>query len=338
MRVDRTLRSAKLALVATLVLTACGEGTTSSASMGADPTASTTLGAAAPASAVSTTSSASQPEPQIAIVDPPVGLLPPGSVARVTADNLRVRDGAPGDPAHAEVIHTLNAGDVVLVEWSPLAYVPPSEATGRYPWYAIHVGGNSVNAAIDGGVHGWVAAGNSGLEFLELQPVTCRSERDLPNLIYAPFMDGDQESLATPWERLACNGDHPLAVAGVFDHVCPEGGVYPYRFSPNLASPIWCSAMLIDDFDTEGFARYGHGLVTRFSEFTPSDPERGDVLELRGHFDDADAERCTAETHPGFQGRPVDPEFLRWFCREQFVPDDWDIVDHRELAPLPWAG
>lgn len=48
------------------------------------------------------------------------------------------------------------------------------------------------------------------------------------------------------------------------------------------------------------------------------------------HFDDSDAEACTFETDPGFQGRPVDPEFLPQFWRDQFVSDDWTI----ETSPL----
>ena len=263
---------------------------------------------------------------------------PPGSVARVTADGLRVRGARPGIPGHENVEYTLNEGDLVLVEWSPLAYISPAESPDGRGWYNVHVGGSSVMSYIDGGVKGWVAEGEEGLEFLEHVPVTCGSDHDLENLIYSPFTGGDQETLTTPWERLACNGDRQLELTGVLDYVCPEGGVYPYRFDPHLAAPQWCLALIIDAIDADGYPQYGQGLVVRFPEFVPSDLARGDVLRLRGHFDDSAATSCSAETDPGFDGAAVDVPFLVLFCREQFVPDEWELIDHRDLAPSPWEG
>lgn len=270
------------------------------------------------------------------MVEHPPGMLAPGSVARITADGLRLRGGPPGSPEHDEILYTLNAGDEVLVDWTPLAYVSPSESVDGRGWYSLHVGGASVMSWIDGGVNGWVAAGDEQLEYLEHVPVTCRSERDLANLIYSPFTGGDQETLATPWERLACNGDQELELTGVLEHVCPEGGVYPYDFRPHLAVPQWCTALMIDDIDADGEFRYGQGLVVRFPDVAPSELGRGDVLQLRGHFDDSQATSCTAATDPAFEGWAVDTPFLELFCREQFVPVEWEVVDHRELAPLPW--
>ena len=273
-----------------------------------------------------------------AVVDPPSDLLPPGSVARVTADGLRVRGGPPATPDHENLEYTLNEGDLVLVEWSPLAYVSPSESPDGRGWYNVHIGGASVMSYIDGGVNGWVAAGEEGLEYLEHVPVTCESERDLGNLIYSPFTDGDQETFTTPWERLACNADRPLELTGVLDYVCPEGGIYPYRFDPYLAAPQWCSALMIDVIDADGYAQYGQGLLVRFPEFVPSEIKRGDVLRMRGHFDDPDATSCSAETEAGFDGAAVDVPFLVLFCQEQFVPDEWEVIDQRYLAPSPWES
>ena len=73
----------------------------------------------------------------------------------------------------------------------------------------------------------------------------------------------------------------------------------------------------------------------RFPDFAPSDLARGDVLEVRGHFDDPQATSCTADTEPGIDARRLDVPFLVLFCREQFVPEEWKLVDHRELAPGP---
>jgi hypothetical protein len=272
-----------------------------------------------------------------AVVEPPADLLPPGSLARVTGDGLRVRGGPPGSPEHDDVAYTLNAGDEVLVDWSPLAYVAPSESPDGRGWYSVHVGGSSVMSYIDGGVNGWVAEGEESLEYLESVPGRCSSERNLEHLIFPTFTGGDQENLTTPWERLACNGDQELELTGVFEYICPEGGVYPYRFQPHLAPPQWCTALMIDAIDADGHLRYAQGLVVRFADFAPTDLARGDLLRVRGHFDDPASASCSAETEPGFEGRAVDVPFLVLFCREQFVPDEWELLDHRELAPLPWS-
>ena len=329
----------------TLILAGC-----TSADPAASPSSSVAPASASAAESAppSETAEASEPavpsasaEPsageEAAVVEPPADLLPPGSVARATADGLRVRGGRPGSPEHDDVIYALNAGDIVLVDWSPLAYVSPSESPDGRGWYSVHVGGASVMSYIDGGVNGWVAAGEEGLEYFEVEPVSCTSARDLENLIFSPFTGGDQEEMTTPWQRLACNGNRQLELTGVFELVCNEGGIYPFRFDPHLAAPNWCTALIIDAIDPEGFAQYGQGLVVRFPEFAPSDIERGDVLRVRGHFDDPAATSCTAETEAGFDGPAIDLPFLVLFCREQFVPDEWEVIDHRELAPLPWA-
>lgn len=261
----------------------------------------------------------------------PAQLLPPGSLARVTADGLRVRGGPPGFPEHETVEYTLGAGDLVMVEWSPFAYRSPSTSEDGRSWYNVRVGGTSPYSEVSG----WVAAGETGLEYLTHEPVVCGSVRDLEHLIFSTF-DGDASVLASPWERLACNGNRQLELDGVLDYVCNEGGVYPYRFQPYLAHPQWCSALMIDDFDDDGFARYGQGLVVRFTDFAPADLERGDVVQVQGHFDDPLAASCSAETEPGFEGPAVDVPFLVLFCREQFVPQEWQVADHRDLAPLPW--
>jgi len=258
-------------------------------------------------------------------------------LARVTADGLRVRAGPPGTPEHQQVISTLNAGDLVLVDWSPLAYIPASESDDGRGWYSIHVGGAQPTSYIDGGVNGWVAEGSEGLEYFEVEPPQCSAERDLEHLIFPIFTPG-AEQLGTPWERLACRGDRRLELTGVFEYLCPEGGVYPYRFDPVIAAPNWCTGLLIDAFDSSGNAQYGSALVVRFPAFTPSDLARGDVLRVGGHFDDPAASSCSAETEPGFEGRAVDVPFLVLFCREQFVPDEWELLDHRELGPLRWES
>ena len=333
-------RAASLGLLA-LLLAACSAADPGASATVTVPPASATWAPSAAASATPSESEApSEPAEsataqEAAVVDPPPDLLPPGSLALVTADGLRVRGGPPGSPEHEEVRATLNAGDMVLVDWSPLAYISPSESPDGGGWYSVHVGGSSVMSYIDGGVNGWVAAGDEGLEYFEHVPPRCTSERDLEHMIYPTFTGGDQEELTTAWERLACNGDRELELTGVLDYICPEGSISPYQFDPHLAHPQWCTALFIDAIDADGKFQYGHGLIVRFPEFAPSDLTRGDVLRIQGHFDDPLATSCSADTDPAFPGPAVDVPFLALFCREQFVPEEWDLLDHRELAPSP---
>lgn len=336
----RRTDSIALALIAGAVLSACGGAAQPSPSLLAPASSTTATTAVSPNATLSPTATdePASPTPSPAqvgepsVLGHPAGLLAPGSVARVTADGLRVRRGPPGTPEHSDVTYTLNSGDEVLVSWSPLAYISPAESVDGRGWYDVQVGG----AALDGGASGWVAAGDGGLEYLEHVAVSCPSEHNLENLVYSPFTDGDLERIATPWERLACNGDQPLEVTGVFEYICSEGGVYPYRFDPHLAAPQWCSALMIDAIDPGGSFRHSQGLVVRFPAFAPSDLARGDLLRVQGHFDDPASSTCSAQTEPGFAGRAIDTQFLELFCREQFVPDEWELIDHRELAPLPW--
>lgn len=339
-----SLRACSLGLVA-LLLVACAAadpgasatGTSVPASATAVPSAAASaIAAASPSEAAAPSDPAASVSVEEAVVAAPPDLLPPGSLARVTADGLRVRGGPPGTPEHEDVLATLTAGDEVLVDWSPLAYVSPSESSDGRGWYSVHVGGSSVMSYIDGGVNGWVAAGDEGLEYFEHVPPRCTSERNLEHLIYPTFTGGDQEELTTPWERLACNGDRELELTGVFDYICPEGSISPYQFDPYLAHPQWCTALFIDAIEADGNFRYDRGLVVRFPEFAPSDLARGDVLRVRGHFDDPLATSCSADTDPAFPGPAVDVPFLALFCREQFVPEEWELLDHRDLAPLPW--
>lgn len=338
-------RSLALGLLAFVIAGCATADSAASPATSTPPATSTTAHSPEPSASAGTPSrsatASDSPTPtageQAVVVEHPADLLAPGSVAKVTVDGLRVRGGPPGTPEHDDVLYTLSAGDEVLVDWTPLAYRSPSQSADGRGWYSVHVGGASVTSWIDGGVNGWVAAGDDGLEYLEHAAVACRSERDLENLIYSPFTSGDQETLATPWERLACNGGRELELTGVLEYVCPEGGVYPYTFEPHLAAPQGCTALMIDAVDADGHFQFGQGLVVRFSEFLPSGLERGDVLRVLGHFDDSLATSCTASTEPGFHGPAVDVPFLVLFCREQFVPVGWEIVDQRALAPLPWA-
>jgi hypothetical protein len=239
-------------------------------------------------------------------------------------------------PSHAEVIYSLSAGDIVLIGSSPLSYVPPESSPDGHGWYEVHVGGPSATSYIDGGINGWVAEGEHGLEYLKAEPVVCPDQASLETLLHPPGQGVDPEVMTTGWDRLACLGGERLELEGVFEYLCNEVGIYPYEFSPAfIAWPQTCSGMIRDDIDPDGYGRAG-ALPLRFPAAFGDYPQRGDVVRVVGHFDDPVSSTCSAEPPPGFDGVAIDLEFLVLFCREQFVVDEVTIIGHRDLAPLPW--
>jgi hypothetical protein len=277
------------------------------------------------------------------VVAAPGGILPPASIALVTADGLRVREGMPGTPEHARVIYTLNAGDLVYLasqnsaSGTVFGYVGPEESPDGLGWYQVHVGGSGPMTWIDGGITGWIAEGSAGLEYLELLPVSCPADVTLETVIYRLGQTPDADEWMTAWDRLACFGGREMTLTGVWEHLCFEGTMTPYTFEPShIAVPFDCIGMVLDDFDADGYSRRAGGLPLRMrDELMANPPERGDVVTVQGHFDDPLASTCTATGPEGFDGVMLDPEFLVLYCREQFVVEEITVVGHRDLAP-PW--
>lgn len=318
----------RLGVTAVLVsiLSACGAGTPDPSTTGEpSQTGPSTAGATAGASGAEPSASTHTP-----VVPTPVGLLPPDSEARVVAKGLRVRAGQPGSPDYDHVLYSLSVGDLVLISWSPWAYLPPEASPDGRGWYEVQVGGASINALADGGIHGWVAEGDSGLEWLTAEPVTCPGPATLALLLAPP----DQEDRwTTGWERLACQGGKQLELEGVAEALCYEGIESPYTFAPFfLASPDRCSGIVVDDIDADG-NHSALALDLRYREDVAW-PERGALLSLSGHFDDPASSTCTATA--GFEPSEVDAEFLVLFCRERFVVDELSVIGHRDLAPPFW--
>jgi hypothetical protein len=215
--------------------------------------------------------------------------------------------------------------------------VPPESSPDGRGWYEVHVGGPTVTSYIDGGLNGWLVEGEAGLEYLELLPVTCPSQLTLETLLYPPGQGMEGDAFATPWDRLACTGDAPLELQGVFDYTCNEGGISPYHFEPAwLAAPENCLGLFIDEIEN-GEKRFATHLRLRIGEGVPS-PTRGDVLRVSGQFDHPASSSCAVTVPPGFEGALADPEFVALFCREQFVVDQSQVAGHRDLAQLPWEA
>ena len=282
-------------------------------------------------------------EPTGPAVAPPPGILPPGSVAVVTADGLRVRAGGPGTPEHDEVTYTLNAGDVVLVGTNPsgsgsvFGYVSPEESADGRGWYEIHVGGNGPTSWIDGGVSGWISEGEDGLEYLEVLPRMCSAGDDLERVLYRVGPVPDADEVLTAWDRLACFGDRQLVLEGIWEYLCYEGPMTPFTFEPShIAVPFDCLGIVPDDIDDDGYSRRAGALPLRMSdELLENAPQRGDLITVRGHFDDPLAATCAASAPEEFDGVMPDTEFLVLYCREQFVVEEITVTGHRDLAP-PW--
>ncbi len=175
----------------------------------------------------------------------PAGLLPPDSVARVLGQGLRVRAEPPGLPGHDQVLYSLSVGDLVLVVSGAESYLSPELSPDGRGWYLVHVGGPSINSYADGGIDGWVAEGEHGLEWLAAEPVTCLGPVTLALLLASPDQD---DRWTTAWEQLACQRGEPLQFEGVAEATCFDATETSYTFHPDfLASPNMCSGLVVDD-------------------------------------------------------------------------------------------
>jgi len=184
----------------------------------------------------------------------------------------------------------------------------------------------------DGGINGWVAEGENGLEWLEPDPAICGGSDTLAGVLSPPSSRAHE--WATGWDRLACYGARQLELEGVVEWLCYEGTEEPTIYRPGyLAGPNICSGIVVDDIDAEG-NHSGLALDLRYRKDFEGSPQRGDLVRVVGHFDDPASSTCTAESP--FGPSRIDPEFLVLFCRERFVVDELMVIGHRDLAPLPW--
>lgn len=257
------------------------------------------------------------------VVSPLPGILPPGSVAVVTVNELRVRRGPPGLPEFDEIVGLLSAGDRVIVSFSPFSYLASWSSPDGRGWYAVEVVGGDVVG------NGYVTEGEVGLEFLEMETAPCPGPgadlRDLLNLAtYGP-------PISQAWDRLACVGDEPLVLEGMIDLACLGDGIYPFTFEPPwLAYPAICLGLGVADPNAQGFNL--SILPLRFRDGVYEDWQRGDLVRVRGHFDDVAAADCRIEP-PDFPGQLPEPANLVLYCREQFVVDELTVTGHYDLPP-----
>jgi hypothetical protein len=291
----------------------------------ASPVSSPSDEPAAPSEpAVPSDSPTAAPEPSegagpAPVVVAPDGVLPPGSVVRVVADGLRVRQ----EPTRgAEQVGTLSRGELVLLGYSFLhPAFGPVEADG-FVWYPVSPLGVTElpdpEAPLESEVVGWAAVGDGTDPWVELVPPRCvEGDPDLALL-----------SSLTEWERLACYGDRSLTIEGVKG--CGGcGGLYPGTFEPSwLATP-----MNYEFLSVEPQERIGPFLL-RFSPDgpeRPSEPGVAPILRVTGHFDDAAAAGCMIARPTD---EPIDEAVAELYCRQQFVVESYEILGIDEDFPF----
>ena len=271
---------------------------------------------AAPSSAASSAPSAGAgPDP---VVEPPDGVLPPGSLARVTADGLRVREGPTTD---AGEVATLVSGDLVAIGKSYLSpNIGPVEADG-FTWYPVGVLGISEMPAVPHeplevtGTVGWVAGGDANGTFLELVDARCTDAE--------PTLEVLQSLL--PWEQLACYGNTTITLEGILG--CGGCGSFiPGTFQPPwLAYPESLDFLSVEPQDRIGpFALWFPPEVER--------PETASILRVVGHFDDGRAAECDMQL--GDPPAPVDEVSTLYSCRAKFVVESVEVLGTDEDFPF----
>ena len=278
------------------------------------PGASAQASAGAPASGAPGASGGPAP-----VVQAPEGLIPPGSIARVVTDGLRLR----AEPStSASTLATLANGDLLAVGYS---YMHPDwgpvDADG-FGWYPVRPLGSRELPPVPsepfapGDNLGWVAAGSEGQAFLELMPPRC-TEGD-PDLVTLQTL--------MPWEQLACYGNRSFAIEGTYG--CGGcGGLFPGTFEPEwLASPMNFDLLSVDANQRMG------PMTLNFPPDGPERPEAGTIVRVTGHFDDPAAAECTVA--PGDPPVARDQRTAQLYCRARFVVESIEVLGTDEDFPL----
>ena len=139
------------------------------------------------------------------------------------------------------------------------------------------------------GYLGWAVVGNGTENFVE--PVAPRCPTGDPDLAALDKM--------LEYEHLACFGDRSITVEGTFG--CPNcDGVFVGSYEPAwLASPLNFNFLSVDLKVQEG------PFTLHFGPNGPAAPERGSIIRVTGHFDDAAAAECVIEA--GVEEIRIDP-------------------------------
>ncbi len=143
-------------------------------------------------------------------------------------------------------------------------------------------------------------------------------------------MTGEQMASMLPLEALHCYGRNEITVTGTVDTPCciPPN---PIRITPNwLAGPA------------PAFLRFDGNVIlpVEFRADPSSElevPERGDTVEVTGHFEDPAATTCRAEIDEEVSGDdPVQlpsAALVVLNCRATFVWTDYEVTGFEDLGP-----
>ena len=252
------------------------------------------------------------------VVEAPEGVLPPGSVARVTVDGLRVRMEPSTD---ADEVITLGRGDLVVLGFSSLnASFGPIESNG-FSWYPVNSLGVTElpepgGELLESQDFGWLAVGDGTDAFVKLVAPRCTDAEPTLELI---------QSL-TEWERLSCYGNQSITIEGTYG--CGGcGGLYPGTFEPAwLSHPLDFALMSVDASERIG------PFAMRFAPEGPEFPEAASILRVTGHFDDPAAAGCVVAPLDAPDG--IDEPVAELYCREQFVVESYEVTGVDEDFPF----
>ena len=294
-----------LVLIVGAVMAFAGMAPEPADASGPTPTAQPTSTVAETATPVPSASPLPSPAPEL--TEAPIAA---DTLARVTVQDLTLR----AEPSTtADVLGNLSFGADAFVNRGPV------EAEGML-WYEV-VPERHLFRSVEcigfacGPSIGWVI-GVSQTNRASLEP----TEIECPA---APGLDELQA--LTRLARLVCYSGQRLTLEGAVQSPCC-GYVGPYRYTPDwLANPT-----------PRIFFRDESQIVLRFR---PSDglvqPEYGDIVRVRGHFDDRAASRCGVEVDESmgdFDGDPitqVDPQtaaYVNLQCRMEFVIDSVQVI------------
>ena len=294
---------------------AAGGSPSASASASALPSISASLAPSAAASASASESASAAPAPSgpPPVVAAPDGLIPPGSIVRVSTDGLRMREEPSTGSA---LVDNLPLDQLLLVGYadqSPLDWGPVS-AEG-FEWYPVaRLGDTTVLPPLSDGPlgpatpDGWVAAGDETEAYIQLLEPRC-PQRPV-NLATIEAMQ--------PWEHLACFGSEQIMLEGTYGcGAC--GGLFLGAFEPSwLANPFEAAPLSVD-----ASARLGP-FKLRFAPGGPAFPNDGDIIRVVGHFDDPAAVGCTVS--PREPPEPRDARAAELYCRENFVVETIEVL------------
>ena len=280
-----------------------------SPSPGASASTAASASAGGSESSAPSTSSGSAPSPVVAA---PEGIIPPGSVARVLVDGLRIRH----EPStEATLIDELPSGQLVVVGYALTAGSWGPVDAGGFAWYPVRrLGDLTELPALPGGTldlegeFGWAAAGDDTGPYLELVPPRCPQR---------PVELATVEAMQ-PWEQLACFGNEQITLEGTFG--CGGcGGLVPGTFEPEwLAHPLNVQLLSVDPSTRVG------PFTLHFPPGGVEAPEPASIVRVTGHFDDAAAADCSVS--PGEPAEPVSAETAELYCREQFVVESIEVT------------